>query len=108
MSKAKQLLNLLNEQIYKSTSRYTSKPITFDEINKIIKVSADTGKLPIFLDTQVFGKIIKNTKEVIPNYDSKFSKNLPDYFILSTYKAGDYIVNTQGFNYIRYIARLVR
>jgi hypothetical protein len=61
--------------------------------------TAEIDKLPHYDMEEVYG----NLKDATP-YDS-FQKAMPQYFTLSTY-SGVFLVNTEGYDYARYIIKL--
>jgi len=60
--------------------------------------------LPVFKDIKVYGKPIQ-AKSSPTTIDFKNPDDIPVWFVLKT-KFGDFLINTEGFGYVRYVAKL--
>ena len=103
MVKAKEITKLISElQDPVDTGEMERKAMSWDVME--VKKTPAIGKLPVFFDSGVYGKEIKVTDA--PAHLKFKDKKLPQWFILKT-KFGQFVVDTEGYDYARYVVKLV-
>ena len=92
----------INESILNKMDRKPYEWPTKDS-NSVVK-GGQVKKYPEFTDKEVFGHIlVRGTRPE----ELDFIKDMPDMFVLKTKKYGRFLVKTEGYKYIRYLAKVI-